>query len=152
MTRPFDAGVRGVMGLRHVTDEEAMAGVNAGSVAAFRELHSRYHRQAHRVARAICRDDGRAQEVVQEAFLSVWKSKMSYDNGRGVAPWLLTIVRYRAIDDVRRHRSQAVHRADESWLRTVASPEGLCDRVIAHEDTREVSTAWRRCPTNSARR
>lgn len=32
MTRPFDAGRRGVAGLRHVTDEEAMAGVNAGEL------------------------------------------------------------------------------------------------------------------------
>jgi len=132
--------------LRQVTVEATMAAINAGSVAAFGELDRRYHRQAHGVARSICRDDSRAQDVVQEAFLSIWKSKMSYDNGRGVAPWLMTIVRHRAIDELRRHRPHAVDRADEHWLRTVASPDGVCERLIGQDVTRRLGLAMAALP------
>ena len=132
--------------LSHVADQDAMAAINAGSIAAFGELHRRYHRQAHGLARSICRDDLRAQDIVQEAFLSVWKSKMSYDNARGVGPWLMAIVRHRAIDEPRRHRPHDAHRADERWLQTVASPGGVCEHIIAHDITHQVSSAMAALP------
>ena len=136
-----EAQVAAQSDLRDMSDEAAMAGVDAGSVAAFGELHHRYHRQAHRVARAICRDDTRAQDVVQEAFLSVWTSRTSFEPGRGVAPWLMTVVRHRAIDDLRRHRPHAANRADEDWLRAVALPECACERVLAGDVARQLSVA-----------
>ena len=126
-------------GLDRVTDSEAMSAVNAGSIVAFGVLHHRYHRQAHRVAKSICRDDARAQEVAQEAFLSIWKGAMSYDADRAVAPWLMTIVRHRAIDDARRHRPHVAHRASVQWLHRVAAPDSVCEQVIAADDAHELS-------------
>ena len=58
---------------------------------------------------------------------------MSYDHGRSVAPWLMTVVRHRAIDDVRRHR-----RTPPSRRRAVAAdragPDAVCEQVIAADD------------------
>jgi RNA polymerase sigma-70 factor, ECF subfamily len=56
------------------TDEEVMAAVKAESVDAFEVLYDRYHERAYRIARAVCRDDGRAEDAVQEAFGSIWKT------------------------------------------------------------------------------
>jgi RNA polymerase sigma-70 factor (ECF subfamily) len=144
--RPGACALNVAARLDPVSDTEAMAAVNAGSFAAFGVLHHRYHRQAHRVARSICRDDGRAQEIVQEAFLSVWKGGMSYDRGRSVAPWLMTVVRHRAIDDVRRHRPHAAHRAGEQWLQTVAGPDTVCEQVIAADTACHLLTALTTLP------
>jgi DNA-directed RNA polymerase specialized sigma24 family protein len=60
-------------------------------------LYDRYYNQAYRVAWAVCRDDHRAQDAVQEAFLAVLNSRSTYRAQRETAaPWLLTVVRHRA--------------------------------------------------------
>ncbi|MGI8945929.1 MAG: hypothetical protein ACR2GL_06805 [Thermoleophilaceae bacterium] len=46
-------------------DNEVMNGVKAGSVDALGVLYDRYSDRAYRIARSVCRDDGRAQEAVQ---------------------------------------------------------------------------------------
>jgi RNA polymerase sigma-70 factor (ECF subfamily) len=86
-----------------VRDRQLMEEVIAGCAASFNQLYDRYCHRAYRVAFSVCRDHGRAQDAVQEAFLSIWSNPAGYRSHRGaVAPWLLTIVRYRAIDVARR--------------------------------------------------
>lgn len=65
----------------------------------------------------VCRDHGRAEDAVQEAFISLWHSRASYRPDRGpVAAWLLTLVRHRAIDLARRNDKHAARRASEDRL------------------------------------
>lgn len=81
-----------------------------GDSAAFDELYGRYAPVAEVLARGILREPGLAEDAVQEAFLAVWRRAPSYDPARGsVCSWLLTIVRHRAIDDLRR-------RGAERWV------------------------------------
>lgn len=57
------------------------------------------------LAYQLLRDQGAAEDVVQEAFISVWRSRANFDPARGsLRSWLLTIVRNRAIDRLRRDR------------------------------------------------
>jgi RNA polymerase sigma factor (sigma-70 family) len=95
-------------------DDLLMSQVKGGSVDAFVELYDRYSARAYRVARSICHDQGHAEDAIQEAFLSIWKSRTAYQPQRGtVAAWLLTTVRYRAIDITRRDHKHASRRAGE---------------------------------------
>jgi RNA polymerase sigma factor (sigma-70 family) len=97
-----------------VSDGELMAKVSAGNVESFVDLYDRYFDRAYRVARAVCHDDGRAQEAVQDGFLAVWNGRENYRSQQGaVAAWLLTVVRYRAIDIARSNHRHASRRADE---------------------------------------
>lgn len=116
-----------------ITDEEAMASVQSGSTAAFEVLHDRYRARAYGIARSVCHDDGRAQEAVQDAFMSVWRTRMSYEDRRSVAPWLLTIVRNRAVDNARRDRTHACRRAGEEWLTRLIAPDCVADQVITQD-------------------
>jgi RNA polymerase sigma-70 factor, ECF subfamily len=96
-----------------VSDGELMASVSAGSVDGFVDLYDRYGDRAYRVARAVCHDDGRAQEAVQDGFLAVWRSRANYRPQQGsVAAWLLIVVRNRAIDIARSNHRHASRRAD----------------------------------------
>ncbi len=62
---------------------------------------------AYGLAFQILREQMAAEDVVQEAFLSVWRSRRRYDPSKGaVKTWVLTIVRNRAIDRLRQDRSQ----------------------------------------------
>jgi RNA polymerase sigma-70 factor (ECF subfamily) len=98
-------------------EAQLMARIESGSVEAFEELYDRYSARAYRVAWWVCRDAGRAEDAVQEAFISIWRSRMGYHPARGTpAAWLLTTVRHRAIDVVRRHTKHADRRVGERLL------------------------------------
>ena len=89
--------------LAAATDEELMREVQADDPAAFGELYDRHAARAWKLARSICHDAGRGEDAVQEAFLSVWRSRAVYDSGTGsVRSWLMALVRNRSIDSLRR--------------------------------------------------
>ncbi len=90
------------MTLESATDEELLKAMGAQDVSALEVLFDRHHRVALAVANRVLRDPGRAEDVVQEAFLAVWRDAASFDRRRGRArSWLLTVVRHRAIDVTR---------------------------------------------------
>lgn len=126
-----------------LNDERLMAAVKAGCVVAFEVLYGRYRHRAYRVARSVCRDEGRAQEAVQEAFMSIWRTRVNYEDRRSVAPWLLTVARNRAIDVARRNQPHAVHRAvEERFERIAAGAAGIIDeQVVATERAEHLLSA-----------
>ena len=74
-------------------------------------LYERYSGIAFALAYRLIGERGGAEDVVQEAFLNIWRQGASYDTRRGtVRTWLLTIVHHRAIDQMRSARSKS--RAD----------------------------------------
>ena len=58
-------------------DDQLMKRIQSGSADAFEALYDRYYARAYRVAWSVCRDDGRAEEAVQEAMVSVWRNAAS---------------------------------------------------------------------------
>jgi RNA polymerase sigma-70 factor (ECF subfamily) len=86
-------------------DRAALALVGAGQLDALQELYDRYRVMAYSIALRITTDAALAEDVVQDAFLGVWRNASRYVEGRGsVKTWLLSIVHHRAIDAVRRRR------------------------------------------------
>lgn len=130
-----------------ISDRKLIREVSAGNVEAFGELYDRYCDRAYRVALSVCRNDGRAQDATQEAFLSVWKSAADYRAQRGtVAAWLLTIVRYRAIDLVRRNGRHDTDLASDDWLDGCAAPDDVHDAAVKREDARRLQAALTSLP------
>jgi RNA polymerase sigma-70 factor (ECF subfamily) len=130
-----------------ITDEQVMAEVKAGSASAFEVLYDRYHERAYRIARAVCRDNGRAEEAVQEAFTAIWKTRASYHSDVGkVAPWVLTVARYRAIDIARRNGVDAAHQTTDEPLYAVRAPGEVPQQAAAHAQTRHVLSLLSKLP------
>jgi RNA polymerase sigma-70 factor, ECF subfamily len=76
------------------TDEDLLARVAGGDRDAFGDLYRRYARAVLGLALRRLGDRGRAEDAVQEAFASIWRSARSYRRERGpVAPWLYTVAR-----------------------------------------------------------
>lgn len=72
-------------------------------------LYDAHHRQAIGLAYRILGDLGDAEEVVQEVFLSAWRSGHTYDPARGTThTWILSMVRNRCIDVLRARRRRPV--------------------------------------------
>ncbi len=84
-------------------DEELLAALVAREPGALEELYDRYGRLAFSLAVRIVASPETAEEIVQEAFLSIWRGAVRYEAARGsVRTWLLSITHHRAIDAVRR--------------------------------------------------
>jgi RNA polymerase sigma-70 factor (ECF subfamily) len=85
------------------TDSALMTRIADGDVAAFDELYRRHERRVVMQARKLCATRELAEEVAQEAFLSLWRGARAYRSGSGsVGAWLSSMVRNRAIDAWRR--------------------------------------------------
>jgi len=116
-----------------------MAEIRDGSVDAFGVLYDRYYARAYGVARSVCRDDGRAEEAVQETFVSIWRTRRTDDVHAGkVTAWVLTVARHRAIDVARRNGSHAAHRAGDESLQSVPAPGGVAEQVLSRIRARDV--------------
>lgn len=128
-------------------DERLMEQVKAGNINAFGELYDRYCERAYRVAWVVCHDQGRAEDAVQEAFLFLWKGRAAYQPQRGtVAAWLLTAVRFRAIDVVRRDVKHACRRAGERTLNPRPTPRDIAEHVVNHEETQRLRALLTQLP------
>jgi RNA polymerase sigma-70 factor (ECF subfamily) len=89
--------------LRNLADEEMMQLVQAGDPRAFELLYDRHGSAAFSLAYRMVGNRTSAEDVTQEAFLSIWRSRLRYDQARGsVRTWVLGIVHNRAIDALRR--------------------------------------------------
>jgi len=86
-------------------DRAVLVRVTAGELHALEELYDRYRTMAYSIALRITGDAGAAEDVVQDAFLGVWRHAAPDAEGRGsVKTWLLSIVHHRSVDAVRRRR------------------------------------------------
>lgn len=84
-------------------DEELMVTIAEGETGALEALYDRYGGPAYSLALRILGDREAAEEVVQDAFVAVWRSAETYDPKSGrLYSWLLKITRNRAIDELRR--------------------------------------------------
>jgi RNA polymerase sigma-70 factor, ECF subfamily len=120
--------------IRDLADEEVMQLVQDGNPRAFELLYDRHGGAAFSLAYRMVGNRGAAEDIVQEAFLSIWRSRMRYDQARGsVRTWVLGIVHNRAIDALRR---SMVHDRRRETI------EGIEERQEAPERT-EVEAARR---------
>src|SRR5918999_3788431 len=87
------------------TDEALLERVAGGDPAALSDLYERYRTVTYSLALRIAADAATAEDVVQDAFLGVWRNAGRYAATRAsVRTWVLAIVHHRAIDAVRRRR------------------------------------------------
>ena len=101
-----------------ISDEDLLDRICGQDVEALAELYDRNGGHAFALAYRILSDRGMAEEVTQDAFLSVWRQAATYRSSAGrVRPWLLAIVHHRSIDRTRRVRDRQPHAAlDEAWM------------------------------------
>jgi RNA polymerase sigma-70 factor (ECF subfamily) len=139
--------------LRVLADEELMQLLYRGNAAAFEVIYDRHADAAFSLAYRMCGQRALAEDVVQEAFLSLWRSGARYDRNRGsVRTWTLGIVHNRAIDALRRRTVRE---------RGIVDSEGIEERIPARERTelefarkdeaREIRDALEQLPEEQSR-
>src|SRR5215831_5130669 len=93
-----------------------------GDVAAFRRLVERHQRRAFAIALALVRDENDARELVQEAFLRVYRGLGSFQGGSSFFTWLYRIITNLSIDLIRKPGRQ-LGDLDDSRLETDEAQE-----------------------------
>jgi RNA polymerase sigma-70 factor (ECF subfamily) len=108
----------------HVSDENLLLEISDGGNAAMEVLYERYAGYAYALSYRIVHDCSTAEDIVQDAFLSIWRKAASYQEQYGsVRSWLQAIVHHRAIDCVR----AAAHRNHQyTSLENVNEPAYTC--------------------------
>lgn len=90
---------------RQAEDHALIRRAQAGDESAFASLVERHRARAWRVARGLVGSDEDAQDLVQEAFLRVFRSLSTFDFDHGFTTWLYRIVTNLAIDHLRKRRA-----------------------------------------------
>jgi RNA polymerase sigma-70 factor (ECF subfamily) len=127
--------------MQRLGDEDLMTLVDRKDEVAFEVFYERHGGPAYSLAHRIVGDRTLAEDVVQEAFLSMWRSKAGYDAARGsVRSWSLGIVRNRAIDALRRASTPAprLDLDDDATLEGQRAPESTESEVIRRDTARKV--------------
>ncbi|MEA2372471.1 MAG: hypothetical protein QOH12_2865 [Solirubrobacteraceae bacterium] len=134
--------------LRELADEDLMQLVRQGEAAAFEVVYERHCGAAFSLAYRMCGKRSIAEEVVQESFLSLWRSGARYDRTRGsVRTWTLGIVHNRAIDALRRGIVHDRRRAsDEGIEERFEAPENTEVEVARRDESREIRSALSELP------
>ena len=90
-----------------LADEDLISLVGDGDAKAFALLYDRHSRAVYSLAYRLINERQAAEDLVQEAFIKVWRSAGGYRVGRGsVRTWILSIVRNRGIDQIRSRASR----------------------------------------------
>lgn len=123
------------------SDPEASSGVDPaellkrsgrGDEAAFAALYDATASRVYGLAVRVLRDPAQAEEIVQEAFLEIWRTASRYDADRGGAvAWMLTITHRRAVDRVR--SAEAATRREVTYEQQ--------NQQIQHDTTAEAAHA-----------
>jgi RNA polymerase sigma-70 factor, ECF subfamily len=129
------------------SDEELLQRVAAGDEPALATLYARFRPLAFALALRVVGDPARADDVLQDAFLSVWRKAGTYVLGRGSArTWLSSIVRNRAIDIVRARRERTAGDDEELLLGLHDPAPAVFDQVAASLDREVAHSALRGLP------
>ena len=139
--------------IRNLADEEAMQLVQDGNPRAFELIYDRHGGAAFSLAYRMVGNRVTAEDITQEAFLSIWRSRLRYDQTRGsVRTWVLGIVHNRAIDALRR---SVVHDRRRETMEGIEERHEARERTdveaARREEARSIRTALDTLPDDQRR-
>jgi RNA polymerase sigma-70 factor (ECF subfamily) len=148
MARSLRLVARAPTNLRRLADEELMQLAGQNNAAAFEVVFDRHVDAAYGLARRICGTRGLADDVVQDAFLSIWRTAARYDPARGsVRTWTLGVVHHRGIDALRRSGAHERRRASDDGIeQSLAAPDRTDAAALRSSDARDIRRALQELP------
>ena len=128
-------------------DEDLLPLVAGGDAGAFAALYDRHSRAAHFLAHRMTGERHAAEDLIQEAFLKVWRSAGGYRPGRGsVKTWVLSIVQNRGIDQIRSSATRGRTRRKAEAEATGSHPSEAFDRAWRNHRRERTLEALRGLP------
>lgn len=130
-----------------LADEDLISEVEDSDPRAFAALYDRHGRAAYSLAYRIMGERQAAEDLVQEAFLKVWRSSGGYRADRGsVRTWILSIVHHRGIDLLRSLSSRQRTRERFEATAEKSQPSEAFNEVWKNSQRDQVREALRTLP------
>ena len=83
-------------------DADLLARIARQDRAALRTFFARYHVRLYRYLVRLTRNEGLAEDMINEVFLSVWRNAASFQGQSAVSSWVFAIARNRAMSELRK--------------------------------------------------
>jgi RNA polymerase sigma-70 factor, ECF subfamily len=133
-------------------DLALLRGIARQDREALAALYDRYARPLFATAVRILGDQGEAEDVVHDVFITVWDKSVDFDTSRGTPiAWIMTLTRNRAIDRIRtrRRRSEIIEQAADTDLPHAQGGEtaDAADSAMWHDQATQVRAALQSLPT-----
>ena len=126
--------------------------VQGGDASAFEALYDRHSAAAFSLAYRIAGNRSAAEDIVQEAFLSVWRSSVRYTPARGnLRSWLLSVVHNRAIDFLRRSLVHDRRCSQVEGIEEREAPELTDVEAVRRDEAKTVRATMERLPADQLR-
>lgn len=127
--------------------------VQRGDRSAFELVYERHASAAFSLAYRVVGNRLAAEDVTQEAFLSIWRSRWRYEPHRGsLRSWVLGITRRRGIDALRRNLVRDRRRADAEGIEEREEARELTDvEAIRRDEAASLRAALETLPVEQSR-
>jgi len=137
-----------------------MLRVKRGDRAAFAELVGKYKQPVMNFVFRSLRDETEAEDLAQNVFLQVYKSRARYERTAKFSTWLFTIARNLCLNEIRRRSRHPAESLEETHAENEDQPSRQyedkkvslpTDDVLHGELAKKSRKPWRNCPRTSAR-
>jgi RNA polymerase sigma-70 factor (ECF subfamily) len=118
------------------SDEDLIREAKSGNRAAFTSLVKRYEETVFRFSLKLCRDKEKAEEVLQDTFINVYRKLGSFDGASKFSTWLYTIVANNCLMKRRKRKLQGLEEPLEALDNPATSPDGrFAHHIVRWEDS-----------------
>src|SRR4030095_5210117 len=122
------------------TSDEALIGrIAGGDKLAMQVLFARHHVRVYRFVLRLVGDPSRAEDLISEVFLDVWRQAGRFEGRSAVSTWLLAIARFKALSALRRRPDEEL---DEETAGAIEDPS---DDPATALEKKDKSVMLRKC-------
>jgi RNA polymerase sigma-70 factor, ECF subfamily len=113
------------------SDEALIKAIAAGDESAMRILYARHNVRLYHFIVRLVTDAGRAEDLVSEVFIDVWRQADRFEGRSQVSTWILSIARFKALSAIHRRRDTEL---DEMAMELIEDPADTPEEVVLNRD------------------
>jgi RNA polymerase sigma-70 factor, ECF subfamily len=113
------------------SDEALLKAIAAGDQSAMRTLYARHNMRLYHFIVRLVTDAGRAEDLVSEVFIDVWRQADRFEGRSQVSTWILSIARFKALSALHRRRDT---RIDEVDMELIEDSADTPEKVVLNLD------------------
>src|SRR3954469_4561131 len=125
--------------MQPTSDEVLIGRIAAGDRVAMQVLFARHHVRVYRFVLRLIREETKAEDLISEVFLDVWRQAGRFEGRSAVSTWLLSIARFKALSALRRRPDEEL---DDETAEAIEDTADNPEEVLAKKDK---SSVLRKC-------
>ena len=125
--------------MQATSDEVLIGRIASGDRLAMQVLFARHHVRVYRFVLRVVRDETKAEDLISEVFLDVWRQADRFEGRSAVSTWLLAIARFKALSALRRKPDQEL---DDETAEAIEDPTDDPEAALGKKDK---AAAMRKC-------